>query len=92
VQERKKHLILADDFNMAPWSQKFKTFTKTTDFGRFDTYTPTWPVCWQSVPLLPLTSLDNVFVSSHFAKVDARTGPRLDSDHLPVIADIARSE
>lgn len=36
--------------------------------------------------------IDNVFVSSHFAKIDARTGSRLDSDHLPVISDITRSQ
>ncbi len=47
---------------------------------------------WKSVPLLPLVPIDNVFATDHFTKIDARVGPRLDSDHRPVIADIALIE
>jgi len=85
-------LIVAGDFNMAPWTVKLKTFTKATGLGRFNTFYPTWPMRWKSVPLLPLVPIDNVFTTKHFAKIDARVGPRLDSDHRPVIADIALIE
>jgi len=54
VQERNGPLILAGDFNMAPRTHKLETFTKITGFGRFDIYAPTWPVRWQTAPLLPL--------------------------------------
>jgi len=92
VQERSGPLIVAGDFNMAPWTVKLKTFTKATGLGRFNTFYPTWPMRWKSVPLLPLVPIDNVFTTKHFAKIDARVGPRLDSDHRPVIADIALIE
>jgi len=77
---------------MAPWTVKLKTFTKATGLGRFNTFYPTWPVRWKTLPLLPLVPIDNVFTTAHFAKIDARVGPRLDSDHRPVIADIALIE
>ncbi|HEY7386072.1 MAG TPA: hypothetical protein VH743_20625, partial [Beijerinckiaceae bacterium] len=39
---------------------------------------------------LPAVLLDNVLSTADFATVAIRTGPRLGSDHLPVIADLAR--
>jgi endonuclease/exonuclease/phosphatase family metal-dependent hydrolase len=47
---------------------------------------------WKSVPLLPLVPIDNVFTTAHFAKIETRVSPRLESDHRPVIADIALIE
>ena len=47
---------------------------------------------WRGVPLLPLVPIDNVFASPHFAKIATTVGPRLGSDHRPVIADIALIE
>lgn len=85
-------MIVAGDFNMTPWTVKLKTFTKATGLGRFNTFYPTWPVRWRSVPLLPLVPIDNVFTTAHFANIAISVGPRLDSDHRPVIADIALIE
>jgi endonuclease/exonuclease/phosphatase (EEP) superfamily protein YafD len=92
VQSRTGPLIVAGDFNAAPWTVKLKTFTKETGLGRFNSYYPTWPMRWQSTPLLPIVPIDNVFASSHFAKIGTTVGPRLGSDHRPVIADIALIE
>ena len=85
-------LILAGDFNMTPWTVKMRTFTEVTGLGRFNTFNPTWPMRWRSVPLLPLLPIDNVFASAHFANISTRLGPRLDSDHRAVIADLALIE
>jgi endonuclease/exonuclease/phosphatase (EEP) superfamily protein YafD len=92
VQNRASPLIVAGDFNAAPWTVNLKTFTKETGLGRFNSYDPTWPMRWRSTPLLPVVPIDNVFASSHFAKISTTVGPRLDSDHRPVIADIALIE
>ena len=92
VRGRTGPLIVAGDFNAAPWTVMLKAFTKETGLGRFNTFYPTWPMRWRSVPLLPLIPIDNVFASSHFAKIAATVGPRLDSDHRAVIADIALIE
>lgn len=92
AQSRSVPLILAGDFNMAPWTVKLRGFTRATGLGRFNTFRPTWPMRWRSVPLLPLLPIDNVFASPHFANISTTVGPRLDSDHRPVIADIALIE
>lgn len=92
VHERSGPLIVAGDFNMAPWTVKLKTFTKATGLGRFNTFYPTWPMRWRSLPLLPVAPIDNVFASPHFANLGTTVGPRLDSDHRPVIADLALIE
>jgi endonuclease/exonuclease/phosphatase (EEP) superfamily protein YafD len=92
VEQRTGPLILAGDFNMAPWTVKLKGFTKATGLGRFNTLYPTWPMHWKDVPLMPLVPIDNVFASPHFASLGTRVGPRLGSDHRPVIADLALIE
>jgi len=92
VQSRRGPLILAGDFNMAPWTVKLKRFTKATGLGRFNTFYPTWPMRLRDIPVLPFVPIDNVFASSDFAKIGATVGPRLGSDHRPVIADLALIE
>jgi endonuclease/exonuclease/phosphatase (EEP) superfamily protein YafD len=92
VQEHDGPLILAGDFNMTPWTVKLKDFTAATGLGRFNTFRPTWPMRWHDLPLLPFVPIDNVFASRHFANIETTLGPRLDSDHRPVIADIALIE
>ena len=92
VQSRSAPLILAGDFNMAPWTFKLKRFIQATSLGRFNTFQPTWPMRWLSLPLLPLIPIDNVFASTHFTSLGTTMGSRLGSDHRPVIADIALSK
>ena len=41
------------------------------------------------LPLLPFVTIDNVFASPSFAKISVTGGPRLGSDHRPIIADLA---
>lgn len=89
VQSRTLPLIVAGDFNMSPWTQKLERFTDATELKRYNTVHLTWPMRWRGVPLLPLVAIDNVFASRHFAAIATKGGPRLGSDHRPVIADIA---
>ena len=89
VRSQTGPIIVAGDLNMTPWTQKLHKFTAETGMRRFNTLVPTWPARWKDLPLLPLLPIDHVFVSPHLAKIDVRIGPRLESDHLPVVADIA---
>jgi endonuclease/exonuclease/phosphatase (EEP) superfamily protein YafD len=91
VKDRRGPLILAGDINMAPWTWGLKGFTRATGLGRHNTVHPTWPMRWRDIPLLPLVPIDNVFTSRHFTALGTTAGPRLGSDHRPIIADIALS-
>ena len=77
---------------MTPLTLKLTNFIQDTGLRRFNTFTPTWPARWRNLPLVPLLPIDNVFASKHFAKIGTIIGPRLGSDHLPVVADIALVE
>jgi endonuclease/exonuclease/phosphatase (EEP) superfamily protein YafD len=89
VLTRKLPVIVAGDFNMTPWTDQLKRFTYVSGLGRFNTFHFTWPMARGNVPLLPLVAIDNVFASSHFAKIATIGARRLGSDHRAVIADIA---
>jgi len=89
VRSRTLPLIVAGDFNMSPWTRKLERFTDATELKRYNTAHLTWPMRWRGIPLLPLVAIDNLFASRHFAAISTEGGPRLGSDHRPVIADIA---
>lgn len=89
VRTRKRPLIVAGDFNMTPWSKRLQTFIGSTGLKRYNTFHPTWPMRWRKYPALPVFPIDHVFASDSFAKIATTGGPRIGSDHRPVIADIA---
>ena len=82
-------LIIAGDFNMNPWTEKLGRFERRLSLKRYNTLHPTWPMPRRSVPLLPLVAIDNVFASPQFARIALMPGPRLGSDHRPIVADLA---
>ncbi|MEG6507508.1 endonuclease/exonuclease/phosphatase family protein [Methyloligella sp. 2.7D] len=82
-------LIVAGDFNMAPWTQNMKAFTHRTNLMPMNGYHPTWPLKRRDTALIPLFPIDNVLISPGLASLGITTGPRLGSDHRAVIADIA---
>ena len=89
VRHQTGPLIVAGDFDMTPWTDKLTSFTQATGLERYNTFHFTWPLHIGGIPLLPFVASDQVFTSPHFAKIATWTGPRLGSDHRPVIADIA---
>jgi len=89
LRTRTGPVIVAGDFNAAPWTQKFHGLTAATGLKRLNTFAPTWPVRWRNLPLLPLLPIDNILISPELAMIDLTVAGRLESDHLPVIADLA---
>ena len=53
VLTRKLPIIVAGDFNMTPWTDQLKQFTRTTGLGQFNTFHFTWPMRWRRYPLVP---------------------------------------
>jgi endonuclease/exonuclease/phosphatase (EEP) superfamily protein YafD len=89
VRSQSLPLVVAGDFNMSPWTEKLGRFTQSTGLGRYNTFHLTWPMRRGNLTLLPLVAIDNVFASKHFAKIGTEGGPRLGSDHRPIVADLA---
>jgi len=89
VLSRSGPLVLAGDLNMTPWTEKLNRLTGATGLRRYNTFAFTWPMRRGKFRLIPFVAIDNVLASQHFAKIAMRAGPRLGSDHRPVIADLA---
>ena len=75
-------VVLAGDFNMTPFSARYGTLLGKTRLRRAEGgLNTTWPAI-----LTPLgLSLDHVMIGKGIGNATMRTGPRLGSDHLPVV-------
>lgn len=78
-------LLMAGDFNLTPFSWKLSKFAWKTGLKRYATYQRTWP----GHRYAPAFLIDNIFSTDAFRPIEVRTGPALQSDHLPLIARIA---
>ena len=75
-------VVLAGDFNMTPFSHRWGTLLRKSNLRRpGGGLNATWPAL-----LTPLgLSLDHILVGNGIRRASMRTGPRLGSDHLPVV-------
>lgn len=82
VKRFKGPLIVVGDFNMTPFSTRYEALLRKSGLRRADGgLNTTWPAL-----LTPLgLSLDHVLVGAGIRDAAMRTGPRLGSDHLPVV-------
>jgi len=78
-------LILIGDCNAAGWSSYLRDLESATGVVNDGRVRPSWPV-W--LPPLVRLPLDHVWVRGRVALLKAGLGPRLGSDHLPLIAEI----
>lgn len=100
IQPQKMSVILVGDLNMTMWSPYYKKFVEETrlkntrqGFGVLPTWPITTPFSGHSGILSPLKSwfaipLDHCLVSPEIKVATSRTGPPVDSDHLPLITDL----
>ena len=80
--------ILAGDFNSTPWS--FARRRDDRDFGliRRTRAVFSWPAAGHRLPFAILP-IDHVYAGAGWATVRVTRGPRLGSDHYPVVVTLA---
>lgn len=85
--------IVAGDFNSAPWSFSRRAWDKAFAIPRRDRALFSWPAgktVWRHVrPPFPILPIDHVYAGPGWATVDIHRGPKLGSDHYPVVAILA---
>jgi endonuclease/exonuclease/phosphatase (EEP) superfamily protein YafD len=94
AKSRSDPIVLAGDFNATPWSAPVRDLVRTVglSFGpgaRLGTFPAEWarvrPPFWLGIPI-------DLVLAGHGATVVARRhGPRVGSDHWPVVAEIRYS-
>jgi endonuclease/exonuclease/phosphatase (EEP) superfamily protein YafD len=79
--------ILSGDFNSTPWS--FARRRDDRDFGliRRTRAVFSWPA-WRRMPF-PILPIDHVYAGRGWATVSVERGPKLGSDHYPVVVTLA---
>jgi endonuclease/exonuclease/phosphatase (EEP) superfamily protein YafD len=81
-------VVLVGDLNATPWSLPLRRLIRETglrDSALGRGVQPSWPA---GLPLLR-AQIDNCLVSPDLAVVRRTVGPNVDSDHLPLIAELA---
>ena len=78
-------LVLMGDFNGVPWSRVQRAFRETTRLDNQAGWDLTWPALLPAPLRLPI---DHILARGHLVVTDFKAGPKTDSDHFPVIAEI----
>lgn len=89
----KDRLILAGDFNSTPWSFSRRREDRMFGLERRTRALFSWPADEVTrrrlhIPL-PFLPIDHVYAGADFRTVSVARGPRLSSDHFPVVAVLA---
>jgi endonuclease/exonuclease/phosphatase (EEP) superfamily protein YafD len=84
-------LLITGDFNVTPWSPYFRRLVERAglrDCAAGQGIAASWParLSWIGI------RIDHCLASRHWRSVDVSVGPRLGSDHLPVIAELVLGE
>jgi endonuclease/exonuclease/phosphatase (EEP) superfamily protein YafD len=89
----RERTIVTGDFNSTPWSFSRRRWDKAFGLPRRDRALFSWPAGVVKrggirIPF-PLLPIDHVYAGTGWATVSVRRGPRLGSDHYPVVAILA---
>ncbi len=87
-------LIVAGDFNVTPWSFALRRQDARFAIPRLSRALATWPAArtqWGFTIPIPILPLDHIYAGPAWRLVSLRRGPRLGSDHFPLVAVLARN-
>lgn len=86
-------MVLAGDFNSTPWSFRRRRDDAALGLIRRDRAVATWPTGhsgpWPWPAPFPLLPIDHIYAGPGWATTSVRRGPRLGSDHYPLIVTLA---
>ena len=84
-----RRLIVAGDFNLAPWSFALRRLDRSLDLRRLDRAVFSWParvsIGGLRIGAFPVLPIDHVYAGSAWRLVSLRRGPALGSDHYPLV-------
>ena len=85
-------VILTGDFNSTQWSFRQRILDRSIGLERRDIALPTWPARLPELGGLsfpfPFLSIDHIYAGSSWTMASVERGPRLGSDHYPLVATL----
>jgi endonuclease/exonuclease/phosphatase (EEP) superfamily protein YafD len=92
-RQSRERLIIAGDFNLTPWSFALRRVDGRLGLERRDRAIATWPACPNPGPwpvcVPAFLPIDHVYAGPAWRTVAISRGPRLGSDHYPLVVDLA---
>lgn len=85
LDRQPRDLIVMGDLNSAPWSRVQRAFRARTGLDNRAGWVASWPSFLPWPLRLPI---DHVLARGHLVVTKFEAGPRTESDHFPVIAEI----
>ena len=86
-------LIVAGDFNLTPWSFTLRRLDGRLGLERRDRAIASWPAMQRlrgRLVMLPaMLPIDHIYAGSAWRTVSLTRGPRLGSEHYPLVIDLA---
>ena len=88
----RRRLIIAGDFNTAPWSAAMRRLDRALEIPRYSRALPSWPAArFTRLNILfpfPFMPIDHVWAGRAW-QVRVTRGPRLGSDHYPLVIQLS---
>jgi endonuclease/exonuclease/phosphatase (EEP) superfamily protein YafD len=92
-QRPRDRMILAGDFNSTPWSFQRRSDDEHLGLTRRDRAMASWPAGhaaqWPWPAPFPFLPIDHIYAGPGWATTSVTRGPRLGSDHYPLIVTLA---
>lgn len=89
----RERMILGGDFNSTPWSWDLQRLDREMGLIRRDRALATWPTGhsggWRWPAPVPFLPIDHLYAGPGWATVSVVRGPRLGSDHYPLVVTLA---
>lgn len=86
--------IVMGDFNSTPWSFSLRRQDRMLGLIRRTRGQASWPATavsrWKIRPPLPFLAIDQVYAGSDWKTVSVTRGPKLGSDHYPIVTVLRR--
>jgi endonuclease/exonuclease/phosphatase (EEP) superfamily protein YafD len=89
----RERMVIGGDFNSTPWSFRRQRDDRLLGLTRRDRAVGTWPTgrsgLWRWPAPFPLLPIDHIYAGPGWATTSVRRGPRLGSDHYPLVVTLS---
>lgn len=89
-------LIVTGDFNSTPWSFSLRRQDRLFGLERRTRAVFSWPAApvskYRIALPFPVLAIDQVYAGDAWRTVSVKRGPKLGSDHYPVVVELSRAE